>query len=67
MYKVYANILGTWTLLDNNIDTINGFTPHKFIEFELCKYQQPQIFLTIIHNNKHYCMSYNNIIYVVQD
>ena len=67
MYKVYFNLLGTWTLLDNNKDSINGFRPSIFVEEHLFNYKQPQIFFTIIHNNKHYNMNYNNIIYVDAD
>lgn len=30
MYQVYVNILGDWKLLNNDTDTINGWTPFEY-------------------------------------
>lgn len=59
--KVYANLLGVFTLLDNENDMINGFKPNIFIEQHLHKYKEPFYFFTVIHNNQKYQISYNQL------
>ena len=59
--KVYAHLLGSFVLLDNEKDMINGFKPHVFIEHHLHKYDNPFMFFTVIHDGLKYTVSYNQL------
>lgn len=59
--QVYANLLGSFVLLDNNKDMINGFAPDVFITNHLHKYTEPFHFFTVIHDSKKYFISYNQL------
>lgn len=59
--QVYANLLGSYTLLDNDKDMINGFSPEVFITNHLHKYNEPFYFFTVIHDNKKYLISYSQL------
>lgn len=52
--QVYANLLGSYVLLDNDKDMINGFRPNVFMEQHLHKYSEPFMFFTVIHESKKY-------------
>ena len=59
--QVYANLLGTYVLLDNAKDKINGFTPTDFMNNHIFKYKEPHIFFTVIHDNMRYEIPYNQL------
>ncbi|HIU22638.1 MAG TPA: hypothetical protein IAD49_03555 [Candidatus Fimihabitans intestinipullorum] len=56
--NVYANILGKWTLLDDELDNINGVKPSSFVSG----------FFTVedkFKENPTICITHNSIKYVV--
>lgn len=57
--QIYANLLGSYILLDNEKDQINGFRPVEFMSNHIAKYKESFIFFTVIHNNVRYEIPYN--------
>lgn len=57
---VYANLLGTWTLL-NEHDLIESKHPVDFISNDLMDYNEHNKFVKVIHNNQNFFIHISQI------